>query len=89
MAEEEKVKLFVSSACGPCEQVRKMIEEGRFNLPDIDLIDVTTEEGFPYVKKMGLTKIPVAYKGDKVCKLLMDDESLMIDCGDNPPAEIK
>lgn len=88
MAEEEKVTLFVSSGCGVCQEVKKLVEEGKFNLPTIDVVDVASEDGFPNVEKLGLTKVPVAFKGAQECKLLMDGESLFIDCGgENPPRE--
>lgn len=84
---DEKVKVFISSGCGPCQEVRKMIEEGRFNLPDVDLIDVASDEGFPFVEKMGLTKVPCAFKGDKACRILSDEETLIIDCGGDESPE--
>lgn len=84
---DEKVKVFISSGCGPCQEVRKMIEEGKFNLADVDLIDVSSEEGFPFVEKMGLTKVPAAFKGGKACKIMSDEESLIIDCGEDEPTE--
>jgi thiol-disulfide isomerase/thioredoxin len=80
MPDDEKVKLFVSGGCGPCQAVKQMVAEGRFNLDDVEIIDVTTEEGFPWIKKLGLQKVPTAMKGAKVCKLLIDGETLVIDC---------
>ena len=77
---EEKVKLFVSSGCGPCQQVKKMVDEGKFNLADVDIIDVNTPEGFPWTEKLHLTKVPSAFKGTKACKILSDEESLVIEC---------
>jgi hypothetical protein len=57
-----------------------MIEAGKFNLPKVDLIDITTEAGFPWIEKLGLQKVPAAFKNGKACKILSDDESLMITC---------
>lgn len=90
MPDEEIVKLFISSGCGPCQEVRKMIEEGKHNLgQNIEIVDVATEAGFPFIAKLGLVKVPTALKGEKVCDILSDGESLLINCpGDNnPPAE--
>ena len=84
---DEKVVVYVSGSCGPCQEVKRYIEEGRFNLAEVEIIDLETEEGFPFIAKLGLTKVPAAFKGDKVCKILADEESLIIDCGDNPPRE--
>jgi glutaredoxin len=77
---DDTIKVFVSSGCGPCAQVKKMIEEGRFNLSRVDMVDVSTDEGFPYIEKLGLTKVPSAFKGSKECKILSDEETVVIDC---------
>ncbi len=86
MADEEKVKLFISTGCAACEQIQKMVSEGRFNLPEVDMIDLSSEEGFHYIADLGLNKVPTAMKGTKTCPIYMDEESVFIDCGDNPPA---
>ena len=83
----EKVKVFLSSNCGACQEVKRMLEAGKFNLADVEIIDVSTKEGFPMIEKLGLTKVPTAMKGNEVCKLLMDDESLIIDCNGETAAE--
>lgn len=84
---DDIVKVFVSEGCGPCGQVKQMIAEGKFNLDKVDVIDVTTEEGYPYIAKLGLSKVPVAMKGSKVCPILFDEESLVIDCNNEFPQE--
>ena len=81
-----KVKVFVSSSCGPCQEVKEAIASGKFNLEDVDLIDLETDEGFPYIEKMKLNRVPVAYKGKRQCKILHDDEGgLFIDCPQPKP----
>ncbi len=82
MAEEENVKLFVSGGCGPCEQVRQLISEGKHNLGKIDIIDLMTEENRHFIDELKLQKVPTAMKGEKTCNLLFDGESLLIDCAD-------
>ena len=78
-----KVKVFIAAGCGPCKELKEAIEAGRFNVEDVDLIDVETKEGFPYIKKFGLTKAPSAYLGKKECDLFInrEDNSIFIDCG--------
>ncbi len=78
----ELVKVFVAGGCGPCQEIKQLIEEGRVS-EDIDLIDVTSDEGYPYIEKMGLSKVPSAYRGTQECKLQIDDEEhlLIVDCG--------
>ncbi len=90
MPDNEPVRLFLSSSCGPCQEVRKMVEEGKFNLSiPPEIIDVTTVENHHFIADLGLQKVPTAMKGGETCELLSDGESLMIRCpgDDNPPAE--
>ncbi len=79
---DDKIKVFISDHCGPCKDIKELIEEGRFNIEDVDLIDVATEEGFPYVAQLNIDKIPSAYKDGKPCKITYDEENdaLFIDC---------
>ena len=80
-----KLRIFISSSCGPCQEIKEAIEAGRFNAEGIDLIDVESKEGFPYIKKFGLTKAPSAYLGKKECEMFInrEDMSLFIDCPDS------
>jgi hypothetical protein len=77
---EETVKIFVSGSCGPCQQVKQLVSEGKFNRDKVDIIDVETEEGFPMIEKMGLNKVPTAMKGTDHCDLSLDGETLIITC---------
>lgn len=75
---EELVKLYVSGSCGPCQQVKKLISEGKFNRDRVDIIDVESDEGFPLIEKLGLTKVPMAMKGTEVCNLSLDEDGTLI-----------
>ncbi|MDZ4230253.1 MAG: hypothetical protein U1B77_00360, partial [Dehalococcoidales bacterium] len=80
----ELIKVVISGSCEPCQEVKQLISEGRFNKDegDVDLIDLETEEGFGWMEKLGLTQVPTAYKGKKRCDLRIDDKErlLVIDC---------
>jgi glutaredoxin len=78
----ERIKVFVSNHCGPCQKVKELIEQGAFNAEEVELIDLETDEGFPYIKKLGLSKTPSAYIGTKQCRLSFDKNEpfLIIDC---------
>lgn len=80
----DQVKIIVAGSCGPCLEVKQLIEEGRFNqdVGEVDLIDLETEEGFPWMEKLGLQKVPTAYKGKRECDLRIDDKErlLIINC---------
>jgi glutaredoxin len=81
---EEKIKVFVSSSCGPCQRVKNAISEGKFNIEEVDLIDLETEEGFPYIEKFGLNRVPAAFKGKQQCDLLFSEEGdLIINCDES------
>ena len=83
-----KVKVFIAAGCGPCEELKEAIKAGRFNVEGVDLIDVESKEGFPYIKKLGLTKAPAAYLGTKECELFInrEDNSIFIECPDGDKA---
>lgn len=55
---------------------------GRFNMKEVDLIDIETEEGFPYIEKYGLTQAPSAFLGTKKCEILInrEDNSIFFEC---------
>ena len=42
------------------------------------MVDVTTDEGFPFVSDLGITGIPSAYKGAEKCELYVDEENEVI-----------
>jgi hypothetical protein len=76
----EEVKVYVSGSCGPCQQVKKLIGEGKFNRDKVDLIDIETDENFPLIEKMGLTRVPSAMKGTEHCELALEEDILIITC---------
>ena len=78
----EKIKVFISNHCGPCKKVRELIEQGKFNTEEVELIDLETEEGFPYIERLGLNKTPSAYIGTNKCRLSFDKNEpfLIIEC---------
>ena len=78
----EKIRIFISSSCAPCKEIKGLFEQGRINLTGVELIDLETKEGFPYLDKMKLSKVPSAYIGTKTCKLGINKEenSIIIQC---------
>ena len=84
--QDEEIKLFVRSGCSACDKIKDIVAKGRFNKPSVDLIDINTPEGEPYLDKLPINKVPVAMKGNKTCELELtsdaDGEILLIDCGE-------
>ncbi|MFA5376681.1 MAG: hypothetical protein WC455_13115 [Dehalococcoidia bacterium] len=84
---KESIKVYHSPHCDPCHEVMGLLNQGRFESnidPDteIDIIDVTSEEGFQEVAADGVDSVPSAkYKG-KTCKLSIDREQevVVIEC---------
>ncbi len=85
MEDQEEIRVFVSGGCGPCEEVRRLIKDGRFDQPKVNMLDLSTDEGRPYLKQFDMKKVPIAFRGAKECALSIDDEDhvLRIDCGDD------
>ncbi len=82
MDENEKVRVFISSSCGPCHEIKELIEQGRTNHKEIELIDLETEEGAPYAEQLGLKRVPAAYIGTESCEIGINREEnkLIIQC---------
>lgn len=76
---KKSIQLFVGGACKPCGEMKEMVTNGRFesNVPGdvgLDLIDVTEEDGFPFIEKENLEQVPTAKYDGEVCKLEIDRE---------------
>ena len=85
---KEPVRVFTAPGCAPCDDIKKAVEEGTLNFSGvaldapIEFVDLSTDEGYPYVDELGLANVPAAYYESRQCKLLVDDETgqLTIDC---------
>ena len=92
---DKKIKLFVAGGCEPCAEVKKLVEEGAFLIDgeegaSVEMIDVSSEEGFPEIEKRGLTGIPRAFGEDgKQCRIGIDEESgvVVFECNEQPESE--
>ena len=75
-----------NSGCKPCEELGKLIEEGKFASPDgeVDFVDIMTDEGFKRFSDEILSKddaaVPSAYLNGKKCQLFVKDEVVYFDC---------
>lgn len=96
---QEKVSVFVATHCQPCQEIKRLLEEGHFLINgtegQIDLVDIESEEGFPKIAEIGLEGVPAAYQGSKKCRILVDEETetVMLECTeetiDHPTSEHK
>lgn len=76
-----KIKVYHSSNCPPCEQIKKIIEEKH---PEISLVDIDTDEGFQEFFELVLAKkdgaVPSAFKEGEQCKILVSEDDISISC---------
>ena len=87
MANKRIVYYTVSDGCTPCEEIGKLIGEGKFSSPDtneIDMVDIGTDEGFASFAKDVLAKdnggVPSAYLDGKKCRIEVDDDMVFFEC---------
>ena len=75
--------------CKPCTEINKLVEAGKFVSPDgeVDLVDITTDEGFDRFNKHILSKqdgaVPSAYLDGKKCQLILEDGMVLFECPSN------
>ena len=81
------IKIYTAKHCGPCQEVMRLINEGKIvgNDDDIEVIDIETDDGFAEFNKRILSHsdaiVPSAFKDDKQCKILIEDgETITFDC---------
>lgn len=86
------MRIYTSQHCGPCQKVRELVKQGRFQ-GEIELVDIDTDEGFDLFIREVLSKgdgaVPSAYQDGKECKLgYAEDGDLTFECPepDAPPA---
>jgi len=70
-----KIRVFVSEHCGPCQIIKDMIDRGQVSDKDLELIDIESDEGFPYIGEFALTGVPSAYKENQKCEIKIDQST--------------
>ena len=84
-----KIRVFVAENCQPCIPIKELIKEGKIDV-EVEMIDITSEQGFEYIKHLGLDGVPAAYDGSNPCRMQINEEDgiLNIICpGDGKPPE--
>lgn len=91
MADEaaETIRIFSVAGCAPCEDLEAALEAGNVNVlgvdresTEVEVIDLTTEEGYPYLDQYPINEIPSAYHGGQPCQILLNNatKTFTIDC---------
>lgn len=91
----ESIKIYSSPGCGSCSTVKEAIESGNVEVrgvdPDteVEMVDVTTDEGYPEIDRIGIDAIPSAYHEGEKCNILVNDQTgkVIVDCPDSRPRE--
>lgn len=66
-----KPKIFIAEHCQPCEQIKQLASEGK--LDDVEIVDVESEDGFPYIDQLGIDRVPIGYKDGQFCMIEIDE----------------
>ena len=81
MPETKTINVFTAGHCRPCQDFKKLIEEGRIEVDAepgavLDVVDIETEEGFSRLAKSkgDITLIPAAEYQGQSCKIEIDKE---------------
>jgi hypothetical protein len=81
------IDLYYSSDCAPCHDVVDRVKNGRFASDlegdvGVNLVDISTDEGFAEVEKQNLEKVPTARHEAKTCQIHIDEEldAVMFTC---------
>lgn len=83
--EKKRIVYYTASGCKPCEEVTRLINEGRVansEIDEIDMVDIETDEGFERFTKEVLSKghgaAPSAYLDGKKCQIEIHDEEIVV-----------
>lgn len=86
----ETLKLYTATGCEPCVEVKEALEQGNYDIlgvegesqPEVEAIDLATEENYGIIEDHGIEAIPAAYYGARQCKIFVDDEThrVTFDC---------
>lgn len=77
---EDKVLVFTAPGCAPCQDLKDALRDGNVEVegvdvaPDqIEVVDVSNDDGYPYLDKYSVSRVPAAYYKGQQCQILVDD----------------
>ena len=88
---DNKLQIFTAPGCGGCKEVKDAMDSGQLEVTgvdvkpeDIEVIDLSSDEGYPAMDRLGISNVPAAYYGGEKCELLVDDETkrVTVKCGE-------
>lgn len=79
---DNQLKIFTAPGCGPCVEIKEALDSGRLVLngepvapEDVELVDVSTDQGYPLLDQLGIHAVPAVYLEGRHCEVLVDDET--------------
>jgi len=83
------IDVFISGECAPCSEVSDRLKKGLFASDlgegtSVNLIDISTEEGFEKIEQEKLDRVPSAKHEGKFCEIHIDPDTdaVMFTCKD-------
>lgn len=91
-----RLQIFTAPGCAPCEEIKTALAAGRLELEgtpvkreDVDLVDVSTDQGYPFLDQLDIHRVPAAYYGIRACEILVDNRTrtVTINCPESEDTE--
>lgn len=87
MANKRIIYYTSRDGCQPCEEITKLVEEGKFRsteTDEVDVVDIGTDEGFKRFSDHILSKqpgaVPSAYLDGVKCQIMVVDGEVQFEC---------
>ena len=92
---ENKLQIFTSPGCGHCEEVKEAVASGKIQVKGIDsatpveLVDLSSDAGYPMIDALGLKRVPAAYHDGQQCDIKVDEatKTITVVCPEPPQPE--
>jgi hypothetical protein len=88
------IDVYISGECTPCVEVSERLKNGLFasdldGETSVNLIDITTEEGFAKIETEKLERVPAAKFEGKFCQIHIDPDTdaVMFSCKEENKAQ--
>lgn len=94
-SQPETLKFYTATGCEPCIEIKEALEEGNYDIlgiegePEVEAIDLATEENYGLIEDQAIEVIPAAYYGTRQCKIFVDDatKKVTFDCRQDDEAK--
>lgn len=88
------LRILTAEGCEPCSELKQLLAAKRLIVEtgshdkeiELDVVDVTTDEGFQFIDQYHPDGVPAAYLDGKQCKISYEDDDAgkrraVISCG--------